>query len=131
VVDDELPLASMLQRVLEDEHEVHVTTTAHEALVLLTSGAEFDVVLCDLLMPAMSGMDLYRELKRERPGQENRMVFMTGGAFTPRAAEFLALVSNRRIEKPFDLSQVRRLVRELTTAGTSAPAHGSATLEPR
>jgi len=131
VVDDELPLASMLQRLLEDEHEVHVTTTAHEALVLLTSGAEFDVVLCDLLMPAMSGMDLYRELKRERPGLENRMVFMTGGAFTPRAAEFLTLVSNRRIEKPFDLSQVRRLVRELTSGGTSSAARRESLSEPR
>ena len=126
VVDDELPLASMLQRVLEDEHEVHVTTNANEALGLLTSGAEFDVVLCDLLMPSMSGMDLYRELKRHSPGLENRMVFMTGGAFTPRAAEFLSLVSNRRIEKPFDLSQVRRLVRDLTSAGTSHAARGAA-----
>ena len=124
VVDDELPLASMLQRVLEDEHEVHVTTTAHEALELLTSGEEFDLVLCDLLMPAMSGMDLYRELKRRCPGLQERLVFMTGGAFTPRAAEFLALVSNRRIEKPFDLSQVRRLVRELTNAATSQASRG-------
>ena len=112
----------MLQRVLEGEHEVHVTTAAREAFELLTSDDQFDVVLCDLLMPAMSGMDLYRELKRHRPGLENRLVFMTGGAFTPRAAEFLALVSNRRIEKPFDLSQVRRLVREL--AGTNQASGG-------
>jgi CheY-like chemotaxis protein/anti-sigma regulatory factor (Ser/Thr protein kinase) len=131
VVDDELALASMLQRVLEDEHEVHVRTTAHEALELLTSGEEFDVVLCDLLMPAMSGMDLYRELKRYRPGLEDRMVFMTGGAFTPRAAEFLGLVSNRRIEKPFDLSQVRRLVRELASPDASQVARGAELFETR
>ena len=116
VVDDELQLASMLQRVLQDEHEVRIATTAREALELLSTGQEFDVVLCDLLMPTMSGMDLYLELKRRRPGLEKRLVFMTGGAFTPRAAEFLGLVKNRRIEKPFDLSQVRQLVRELAVS---------------
>ncbi len=113
VVDDELPLASMLSRVLSDEHEVIIATSAREALAELRQ-RNFDVVLCDLLMPVMSGMDLYRELKEQLPGTEQRMVFMTGGAFTPRAAEFLTTVSNPRLEKPFDLNQVRQLVRKLS-----------------
>jgi CheY-like chemotaxis protein len=113
VVDDELPLASMLSRVLSDEHEVIIATSAREALDELTQKT-FDVVLCDLLMPVMSGMDLYRELKERLPGTEQRMVFMTGGAFTPRAAEFLTTVPNPRLEKPFDLNQVRQLVRKLS-----------------
>jgi PAS domain S-box-containing protein len=114
VVDDELPLAAMLKRVLEEEHEVLIRGSAREALELLLDDDRFDVVLCDLLMPAMSGMDLHRELARKRAGFESRLVFMTGGAFTPRAAEFLANVSNPRLEKPFDLRQVQRLVRNLT-----------------
>jgi PAS domain S-box-containing protein len=101
VVDDELPVASMLSKLLADEHEVRITTCGREALELLQTDP-FDVVLCDLLMPGMSGMDL-----------ENRIVFMTGGAFTPRAGEFLATVGNPRIEKPFDLNEVRRLVRKM------------------
>ena len=113
VVDDELPLASMLSRVLSDEHEVIIATSAREALEELSS-KYFDVVLCDLLMPSMSGMDLYRELRERLPGTEQRMVFMTGGAFTPRAAEFLSTVTNPRLEKPFDLNQVRQLVRKLS-----------------
>jgi two-component system cell cycle sensor histidine kinase/response regulator CckA len=118
VVDDELPLASMLSRVLSDEHDVFIATSAREALEQLRRRPDFDVVLCDLLMPAMSGMDLYRELKNQLTGLEERMVFMTGGAFTPRAAEFLASVPNLRLEKPFDLNQVRQLVRKLSqTAG--------------
>jgi CheY-like chemotaxis protein len=116
VVDDELPLASMLSRVLSDEHDVEVTTHAKEALALLQS-RPFDVVLCDLLMPVMSGMDLYRELKLQRPGLAARVVFMTGGAFTPRAAEFLASVPNPCVEKPFDLNAVRRLVHQLGASG--------------
>jgi DNA-binding NtrC family response regulator len=103
----------MLSRVLAEQHEVRLATSARDALALLEQ-QDFDVVLCDLLMPGMSGMDLYRELALLRPGAERRMVFMTGGAFTPRAAEFLARVDNPRIEKPFDLSRMRRIVRELT-----------------
>ncbi len=113
VVDDELPVASMLGRVLGDEYDVQLTTTGREALELLLVEPSFDVVLCDLLMPGMSGMDLYRQLQRQRPGSEERLVFMTGGAFTPRASEFLATVSNPRIEKPFDLHKMRHLVRRL------------------
>lgn len=112
VVDDELPVAAMLSRVLGDEHDVRITTSAREALELLVN-EEFDVVLCDLLMPGMSGMDLHQQLAERRPGLEQRLVFMTGGAFTPRASEFLGTVPNRRVEKPFDLREVRHLVRDL------------------
>lgn len=120
VVDDELPVASMLGRVLGDEFDVQLSTTGRQALDLLLGDSEFDVVLCDLLMPGMSGMDLYHQLAAQRPGMEQRLVFMTGGAFTPRAAEFLATVPNPRIEKPFDLHQMRRLVRRLCLARPDA-----------
>jgi DNA-binding NtrC family response regulator len=100
--------------VLEDEHEVLVASTAQEALDLILSDGDFDVVLCDVLMPGRSGVDLFGELSTRRPALAPRVVFMTGGAFTARAAEFLAGVSNPRLEKPFDLGQLRRLVRDLT-----------------
>ncbi len=113
VVDDELPVAAMLSKLLAVEHEVCISTSAREALELMLGPEPFDVVLCDLLMPGMSGMDLHRQLAELRPGLEERFVFMTGGAFTPRATEFLARVGNQRLEKPFDLAQVRRMVRKL------------------
>jgi CheY-like chemotaxis protein len=59
-------------------------------------------------MPGLSGMDLYEELSKRRPELARRMVFMTGGAFTDRAAEFLARVGNRRIVKPFEISDLLR-----------------------
>jgi two-component system cell cycle sensor histidine kinase/response regulator CckA len=113
VVDDELAVANMLSRLLSDEHDVEVRTTGQEALELLLGDRHFDVVMCDLLMPGMSGMALYEQLGAARPGLEQRLVFMTGGAFTQRAAEFLNTVDNPRVEKPFDVRKVRRLVREL------------------
>ena len=112
VVDDELPVASMLSRVLDEDHDVVVATSGEAALELLEQ-ARFDVVFCDLLMPTMSGMELYAEVRRRHPGQEKRIAFMTGGAFTPRAAQFLSQVPNPRIEKPFDLRAVRAIVQNL------------------
>ena len=109
VVDDELTVVSMLSRILSEEHNVHVATSAETALEMLDR-EDFDVVLCDLLMPNMSGVDLYEEVSRRYPGFQERIVFMTGGAFTPRAAQFLSRVSNPRIEKPFDMRSLRRLV---------------------
>jgi PAS domain S-box-containing protein len=112
VVDDELTVVSMLSRILTEEHIVEVATSAETALELLDRG-DFDVVLCDLLMPNMSGVDLYEEVSRRYPGFQERIVFMTGGAFTPRAAQFLSRVNNPRIEKPFDMKSLRRLVRDM------------------
>ncbi|HLK35848.1 MAG TPA: PAS domain S-box protein, partial [Polyangiaceae bacterium] len=116
VVDDELPIANTMRDLLGVEHQVVAATSAREALATLRSEPEFDVVFCDLMMPEMSGMEFYEQLRREYPGIERRIVFMTGGAFTPRAAEFLASVDNLRLEKPFSLGVVEAIVRDMATA---------------
>ena len=110
VVDDEPLVADMLRRTLSEEHDVTVTTDAKTALDHLVGGGEFDLIFCDLLMPKMSGMDLYDELRLRRPGFEERIVFMTGGAFTERAAQFLATVPNPKMSKPFDLKELERVL---------------------
>jgi CheY-like chemotaxis protein len=107
----------MLSRLLADEFDVRVATSGREALELLLGDEAFDVILCDLLMPGMNGMDLHRELASRSPGYESRIVFMTGGAFTARAAEFLESMDQPRLEKPFDLEHVRRVVRRLAQSG--------------
>jgi PAS domain S-box-containing protein len=110
VIDDEAALASMIRRVLSKDCDVEVAIDAREGLALLMDGGDFDVVLCDLMMPDMTGMDLYAEIARRRPGVERRFVFMTGGAFTPRASEFLAQIKNRRLEKPFETAVLKAIV---------------------
>jgi PAS domain S-box-containing protein len=107
VVDDEPLVTDMLKRVFGEEHDVTVTTSPVEGLTLMLKH-DYDIVFCDLLMPGLSGMDLYEELSRRRPEVARRFVFMTGGAFTERAAEFLARVGNRRIVKPFEISDLER-----------------------
>ena len=72
----------------------------------------FDVILSDLMMPEMTGMDFYDELERRFPDAARRMVFVSGGAFTPKANAFLDRVTNPRIDKPFDPRKVRDIVQQ-------------------
>jgi PAS domain S-box-containing protein len=117
VVDDEVTIANTLRELLQVDHDVVAVTSAIDALDRMRAGARFDVVLCDLMMPQMSGIDLYERLRDLAPGLEGRLVFMTGGAFTSRAADFLARVPNRRIEKPFALTTIEELVRVMARSG--------------
>jgi signal transduction histidine kinase len=110
IVDDDTVVAYALKRLLERSHEVTVKTTAREVLDRIDAGDRYDVILCDLMMPEMTGMDLHEELARREPLEAQRMIFLTGGAFTPRSREFLDQVPNRRLEKPCDLRQLLALI---------------------
>ncbi|MGC4086700.1 MAG: response regulator [Polyangiaceae bacterium] len=113
IVDDDETVAGALRRVLSAEHDLVCVDSAIRALELLTQGESFDVVLCDLLMPQVSGMELYREVQQVLPLQAERFVFTTGGAYTPRAQDFLDSVPNPRVDKPFDIDALTSLVRGL------------------
>jgi PAS domain S-box-containing protein len=110
VIDDEPALAAMIRRVLSKTCDVELASDGREGLARLEKDEPYDIVLCDLMMPDMTGMDVYAEVAKRRPGLEARFVFMTGGAFTPRATDFLAQVPNRRLEKPFETALLRAIV---------------------
>ncbi|HJL15720.1 MAG TPA: response regulator [Sandaracinaceae bacterium LLY-WYZ-13_1] len=110
VVDDE-PLIGTTLRILLDEHDVRVVTSGGAARDLLREDASFDVILCDLMLDDLSGMELSRWLERERPQAAERLVFMTGGAFTEEARDFLRDVPRaRQLEKPFSSEEIHRLL---------------------
>jgi PAS domain S-box-containing protein len=113
VVDDEIQIASTLRDLLSVDHDVTAAMSAAEALAALEDGKDFDVIFCDLMMPAMSGIELYERIREKRPGLERRVVFMTGAAFTKHAAAFLASVENRCLEKPFSLRYVEHIIHEM------------------
>lgn len=109
-VDDEPAIGMALRRVLGDEHEVVVLTSASTARDRVAAGERFDIVLCDLMMPDMNGMDLHAELVRIAPELAAKVVFLTGGAFTSDARDFLARVPNLRLEKPVGVSDLRAAI---------------------
>ena len=113
VVDDEENLRLSMGQILALDYDVTLCGDAAEALRAILAGPTFDAVLCDLLMPRMSGADLYEALEAQRPEQLRAMAFLTGGAFTPRAREFLQRVPNPRLEKPFSVPELHALLRTL------------------
>jgi CheY-like chemotaxis protein len=114
VVDDEPLMARGLARILAREHDVSTLTSAREALKCLMETDSFDVVLCDLMMPEMTGVDLHRELERRKPEIARRVLFFTGGAFTPATHAFVKRMADRCLEKPLDVTEVRRKLAQLT-----------------
>jgi CheY-like chemotaxis protein len=114
IVDDEENFSRVLEEVLSDDSAVTTVDSAQEALDLLNQGERYNVIISDLMMPHMSGMELYAAVIKLDPDQAKRMVFMTGGAFTPAMRSFLDSIDNRIIEKPFKLKDLRQFLNTLT-----------------
>jgi signal transduction histidine kinase len=115
VVDDEAQMCDLLCRMLDDTYDVTARTTVRAALELLQE-ERFDAVLCDLMMPDLSGMDLQAELTRQHSDLASRILFMTGGTFTERAGAFVAALDRRPVAKPFQIGEVVRRLDELFSA---------------
>jgi CheY-like chemotaxis protein/two-component sensor histidine kinase len=115
VIDDEPMVGRAISRMLAPLHRVVAVHGAAEGLAALAAGS-FDVILCDLMMPEMTGMAMHDKLQAEAPALARRMVFLTGGAFTREASEFLDRVPNDRLEKPFSPAQLRMAVARVQAA---------------
>lgn len=113
IVDDEENLRVSLGQILSTEFEVSLFSGAQDALKAIAAGDEVDAVLCDLMMPRMSGVDLYEAVGAVAPALQGRFIFLSGGAFTPRTREFLERIPNARLEKPFSIAELRDALRAL------------------
>jgi PAS domain S-box-containing protein len=119
VVDDEEAIHRMLTRLLGRDHEIIAAASGEEGRVVLEKDQAFDLILCDLMMPQVSGMELHQWLAQRNPVLAQRVVFITGGAFTPRATEYLASAGNLKIDKPFDHADLKKLIAQLLVAAKS------------
>ena len=119
VIDDEPNLLTLVRRMLI-EHEVVGFRDAREALKVLQGGERFDLIFCDLMMPAMSGADFHAALAHALPELVARVVFLTGGAFGGSARLFLGAVPNVLITKPFDVIALRSAISRVLADGLGA-----------
>lgn len=116
VIDDEEIVCRTVARQLQKmsaSHEVVAVTDPHEALTRIERGERFDAVLCDLMMPGLSGMELYRAIVARDPAIASHVAFMTGGTFTEDAEKFLASVTNPRMNKPFDKAALASILEQI------------------
>ncbi|MEA2697266.1 MAG: hypothetical protein QOI66_1537 [Myxococcales bacterium] len=120
VVDDEVMVTNAIRRIIGQAHDIVVVFRAAEALLRIRSGERFDLILCDLLMPEMTGMALFQALTVDAPGQADRMLFMTGGTFSADAAAFLDAQKERVMEKPFDKASLMAAISGRLQAGYGA-----------
>lgn len=110
IVDDEAAFAGSLQRLLGRHHDVTVLRSGRDALAQIRSGTRFDAILCDLMMPEITGMELHARLLELAPEQADRMLFVTGGAFTVAAQHFLERLRTPWFEKPCSIDDLRAAV---------------------
>ncbi len=110
VVDDEPMIGASLKRILSALHDVTVLTSGRDALAAIRDGEAFDVVICDVMMPALSGLEVYEAVRETHPAAAERFVFITGGVLHEEGRRFLESVPNPVVFKPFDIATVRALV---------------------
>lgn len=106
IIEDEPVMQRLMARALL-QYDVVVKGDAREALALLAAGESFDVILCDLNLPGMNGMQLHAALTK---AQADRMVFVTGGALNDATQRFLDQIATRVLTKPVDVKQLRATV---------------------
>jgi PAS domain S-box-containing protein len=112
-VDDETLVTDALRRLLGRQHEFTSENGARAALERISRGEHFDVILCDFMMPNMSGADLFEELERIAPDQARKVVFLTGGTVSSRADAIQTSRPNRWLGKPFEPEKLRALLSSL------------------
>lgn len=105
IVDDEPYLLKSLLNILKNNSNDYEAVTALGGMqaseLLELHGGRFDAIICDLQMPDMNGADLYQYVVKNYPSLEKRIIFITGGSYTPKLNEFLANTGNLVLEKPF------------------------------
>lgn len=119
IVDDEPFVRNALSRALKG-YDLITAANGEEALVHLAKSEPFDLILCDLMMPGVSGMDIYQHLRERQPGREQQLVFLTGGVFTDEAQEFITGIPNPVVQKPFNFQQLRRMVKDRVSVADHA-----------
>lgn len=117
IVDDEPYLLKALQRMLTPYHDSVTAVSVGDALEKLkTNPKQFDIILADVLMPGMSGADLYETIAKTYPQLVPRILFMTGGVYTSKEKAFIQRVPNECLSKPIDkealLAQINKVCNE-------------------
>jgi len=120
IIDDEAPVRAVMRRLLAT-HDVVTVSSGNEAVAILEHDRSFDLILCDLMMPGMTGVDVHHWLVIHDPVLAARLVFVTGGAFGPVAAEYVRQAGNPKLQKPFDNDAFKDVVMATIRVSRSEP----------
>lgn len=102
VVDDDRLMLKLMGRMLRQQQCVELAHGGQAALDLLAKDRAFDIVLTDILMPVVDGIQLYQEIARNYPELLDRVIFYTGGVESQSKRDYLDSLPNPCLEKPVD-----------------------------
>jgi CheY-like chemotaxis protein len=120
LVDDEQPVLELMIDILQElGHRIDTASNGEEAWRKVRDH-DYDLVLTDVRMPRMNGIELYRNLLEIKPEMKNRVIFSTGDLIDSETAGFVAKINARTIAKPFDIGQMVRVIEEALADGVPA-----------
>jgi CheY-like chemotaxis protein len=126
LVDDDMSVLSGYRRHLQNEDlSVEFALSGAQALRRMLSDTPPDVVVCDMLLPDVSGMDVYRRATEAEPSYRQRFVVATGASMMPKVAEFLSTFSGPTLNKPVPPAQLTAAVRSCLSTARSQLRSGS------
>jgi len=113
MVDDELLLLYSLRRMLEDLYDVTIASGGRKAIDIINEQAKpFNLIICDVSMPDINGVNLYLYIAKHHPGLEKRIIFMTGGPNSVYLDDFFTSKKNLCLLKPFEYDELRKVIKE-------------------
>jgi CheY-like chemotaxis protein len=118
IIDDEAELCELWGSILEEDYAVTAFTSPRAALAALREN-DYDAIVCDVMMPELTGVELYDHATRGRPGLADRFIFITGGAFTERARLFLKQTGRPVLRKPCPPQELLGLVASVAVKGAA------------
>lgn len=110
IVDDETHFGQTLRLLLGLSHEATYTPSAREALRWIQEGHRYDAILCDLMMAEMQGEKFCQELAARAPELARRVIFMSGGAYTPDSMAFVSRMVHPLLIKPFKHPELEKVL---------------------
>jgi PAS domain S-box-containing protein len=117
VIDDEPVVREFISKVLTEEgHHVEMVDNAEDALEMVMNKT-YRIILLDIKMPGMSGIELYRRFQKIAPSLARKVVFITGDVMGARTTDFLSKGKSPYITKPFDARQLNIVINRIFAAG--------------
>jgi CheY-like chemotaxis protein len=115
MLEDEVQFASLLKELLtEADFEVVIANDGVQGLKKVMA-ADFDVILCDMMMPSLAGDMFYMAVERTKPHLCKRFIFMTGHRRNPRVESFIRDIRGRLLWKPFPFEELMEAIRDAAT----------------
>jgi signal transduction histidine kinase len=110
LVDDEAQVLAAYRRLLGEEYDVHIAVSGREAIERLGHDRDWDAIVCDVMMPDLDGTAVHEWITQHAAALEPRLLFCSGGAFSPRGVVLTERFTARLLQKPFTITAFREAV---------------------